>query len=84
MKGGEDEVWSWQAEREMKGRKSGRREVWGWRDGENEEMRGEEERRSRVMAGRLPSNLINMVLGVASCSLSFHTLTGDREREHTR
>lgn len=45
-------------------------------------MRGEEERRSGVMAGRLPSNL--MVLGVASCSLSFHTLTGDKNREHTR
>lgn len=27
------------------------------------------------MAGRLPSNLINMELGVASCSLSLHTLT---------
>lgn len=31
---------------------------------------------------RLPSNL--MMLGVASCSLSFHTLTGDRNREHSR
>lgn len=35
------------------------------------------------MAGRLPSNLISMALGVASCSLSFHTLTalGGEARE---
>lgn len=45
MKGGEDEVWGWQAEREMKGRKRGRREVLGWTDGENEgnERRGRAE-----------------------------------------
>lgn len=45
MKGGEDEVWGWQAEREMKGRKRGRRKVLGWTDGENEgnERRGRTE-----------------------------------------
>lgn len=43
-------------------------------------MRGEDEWRSRVMAGRLPCNLINVVLGVASCSLSFHTLTALRKK----
>lgn len=42
------------------------------------EMRGEEAWRSGVMAGMLPSNL--MVLGVASCSLSFCTLTRERKR----
>ena len=73
MKGGEDEVWSWQAQREMKGRKRrGRRQVSGRMDGENEEMRGEERQRSGVMAGRLPSNLISMVLGVASSSIQSH------------
>lgn len=45
----EGEVRSWQAELEMmKGRRRRRRD--GKR--EREEMRGEEERRSRVMAGR--------------------------------
>ena len=65
--------------------KVGGGKFWGWTDGENEEMRGEEERRSRVMAGGLPSNLINMVLGVASCSLSFHTRSAaERKRELSR
>lgn len=58
--------------------------MWDWTAGVSGEMRGEEERRSRVMAGRLPSNLINMVLGVASCSLSFHTLTGGRRTEREK
>lgn len=81
-KGGEDEVWGWQAEREMKGRKKGRREGWGWADGENEGNKREEELRSGVMAGRLPFNL--MVLGVASCSLLLHTLTGDKRSRAER
>lgn len=76
-KGGEDEVWGWQTEQEMKGRKKGRREGWGWADGENEGNKREEELRSGVMAGRLPFNL--MVLGVASRSLLLHTLTGDKQ-----
>ena len=61
--------------------KGGRRELWGC---ENEEMRGEEERRSTVMAGRLPSNLINTVLGGASCSLPFHKLTAGRKERKER
>lgn len=73
----EGEVWSWQAEAEMKGRKSGRRESGMGRAG-----KWEEEQRSGVTAGRLPSNLINMMLGVASSSLEFHTLTGERRRAY--
>lgn len=78
------EVWSWQAEQEMKSREKGEEgRVWlnAWSELGNE-MRGEDEWRSRVMAGSLPSNLINMLLGVALCSLSFHTLTALRKNAH--
>lgn len=40
-KGGEDEVWGWQAEQEMKGRERGG--VSCGTDGANEEMRGRAE-----------------------------------------
>lgn len=70
-KGGEDGVWGWQAEQEMKGRKKGRREGWGWADGENEGNKREEEPRSGVMAGRLPFNLmVLMVLLVCEATAS--------------